>query len=164
MVLIKPLESHEWDKRSVIHVANTEQRIAFQEVTLIPKTPSLKAQGKQKASDLATLEGGDEAVTIKITTSDFQPSQKENYRAQAIDKLTGVAVPTTRTPRKRKEKSTSGSKTKTPRKGKRKETIEKVVPSTNAKGKEKEVLPSQEYVDTDAIGEDDMDDMYVDAE
>jgi hypothetical protein len=125
---------------------------------LIPKTPSSKAQGKQKANDLvATSEGGDEAVTTKITTtSDFQSSQKENPRAQAIDRLTGVAVPPTRTPRKRKEKLT-----KTPKKGKRKETIE---PSTNAKGKEKEVLPSQEYFDTDAIGEDDMDDMYVDAE
>ena len=70
-------ESHDWSKRSVVHVANTEQRVAFQEVTLIPKTPS--AKGKERAVD------GDE--DIKAGTS-----VPEGHAIQ-IERLIGLPPP-----------------------------------------------------------------------
>lgn len=113
---------------------------------MVPKTLSAKAQGKQKASD----EGGDR---VEITIPDVPPPRKVDHPAEAIDILTGLAVPTTRTRRKRKEKSTSSLKSKTTKKDKGKEIIEKPELSTSANGKEREVL-----------GEDDMEDMYMDTE
>jgi len=99
-------ESHDWNKRSVTHVANTEQRIAFQEVTLIPKS----SKGKEKAD-------GEIAAT-------FEPPPGDN--SGQIDRMTGVSGPPTRAPRTRKAtsdaKSTSKRKGKQPAKASRKST------------------------------------------
>ncbi|KAF8152362.1 hypothetical protein B0H34DRAFT_632599, partial [Crassisporium funariophilum] len=87
-------ETHDWNKRSVVHVANTEQRIAFKEVTLIPKS----TKGKDKAIDGE----GDIAV-------DFEGTREE--RAAKIDRMTGLSGPIPRAPRT-KQASTSKSTAK----------------------------------------------------
>ena len=134
-------ESHDWNKRSVTHVANTEQRIAFQEVTLIPK--SLK--GKEKAD-------GEIAAN-------FEPPPSDNYGQ--IDRMTGVSGPPTRAPRTRKApsnaKSASKRKGKQPAKASRKSTPTLPMPTPQpsdiaSTSREKNVM------------NDDMDDMYMDTE
>ena len=170
LFLIFIIENHDWNKRSLVHVANTEQRVAFQEVTLIPKTLESQSKGKQKASstgaDLSETDGdafaAEAAAAAVITTSDFflPPSSTKNSTADDIDKLTGVTGPPTRASRKKKEKPPAAGSTK-------KSGGKKVTKSAKAKGKEKEVLSSPEmYVmtmmDEDGIGEDNLEDMYMD--
>ncbi|KIM42156.1 hypothetical protein M413DRAFT_52784, partial [Hebeloma cylindrosporum] len=72
---------HDWNKRSVTHVANTEQRITFQEVTLIPK----ESKGKEKAD-------------AEITPNLEPPPGDSSHQ---IDRMTGVSAPPTRAPRTR---------------------------------------------------------------
>ena len=45
-----PKGTHDRNKR-VVHVANTEQRIAFKEVTLIPKAPKEHETSKGKVME-----------------------------------------------------------------------------------------------------------------
>jgi len=155
-------ENHDWNKRTLVHVANTEQRVAFQEVTLIPKNVESNSKGKQKASptaDLSETVGGTlaEAAAAGITTSDFLPPSATPHAAE-IDKLTGVTGPPTRAPRKKKENPSAASSTK--KSGKKKATK-----SPKAKGKEKEVLSPPEtnvLMEEDGIGDDDLEDIYMD--
>lgn len=134
-------ESHDWNKRSVTHVANTEQRIAFQEVTLIPKL----SKGKEKAD-------------VEITPS-FEPAPSDS--SNQIDRMTGVSAPHTRAPRARKTasdaKSSSKRKGKQPAKATRKSTTTLSMPT-----------PQPSAVALTSGGKDDMnndmDDMYVDTE
>ncbi|KJA15450.1 hypothetical protein HYPSUDRAFT_103566, partial [Hypholoma sublateritium FD-334 SS-4] len=79
-------ENHDWNKRSVVHVANTEQRIAFQEVTLVPKIPS--AKGKERA-----VAGTDEVIV------DFEGPSAQEGRTVQIERLTGLSAPVGRAPR-----------------------------------------------------------------
>lgn len=132
-------ESHDWNTRSVVHVGNTEQRVAFQEVTLIPKTPA------QSANEI---------------TINMEP-QAEDRSAQ-IDRMTGLSGPPPRAPRIRK--STASGKAKRKGKGKGKETSGGSSYATrSAKGKEKETPQSLDNMLTmDDIHDDDMDDMYMD--
>ncbi|KDR71816.1 hypothetical protein GALMADRAFT_126758 [Galerina marginata CBS 339.88] len=152
-------ESHDWNKRSVIHVSNTEQRIAFQEVTLIPKASSSK--GKEKATADNPVEGGEIQV-------DFEPPPAEN-RSTYIDRMTGLAGPIPRTSRKGKTPNPKTPKPKTTKKGKGKEKAKTT--KGLAKGKEKEVLEPQPEEPAPMVGDppqpppdDDMDDMYMDIE
>ncbi|KAH6903851.1 hypothetical protein BKA70DRAFT_1193898 [Coprinopsis sp. MPI-PUGE-AT-0042] len=69
---------HEWNKRSVHHVANSEQRILFKEVTLERKSPEIDRMA-------ATGEGAGKEGT--------EPD------AQKIDRMTGRIAPSTRAPR-----------------------------------------------------------------
>ena len=155
-------ENHDWNKRSLVHVANTEQRIAFQEVTLIPKNQESNAKGKQKAPDPASQDQGTLAgPSAGITTSLFQPpTSTKNLAAAEIDTLTGVLSapsPTPRAPRKKKEPAASSSKSKSGRKK-----------SDKGKGKEKEPLASPESnhdaarMAVDGLGDDDLADIYMD--
>jgi len=150
-------ENHDWNKRSLVHVANTERRVAFQEVTLIPKNLESNSKGKQKASLTADISETAEAAAAGITTSDFLPPSPKSHAAE-IDKLTGVTGPPTRAPRKKKEDPSAGSSTK--KSGKKKATK-----SSKAKGKEKEVLSPPEtsvLMEKGGIGEDDLEDIYMD--
>ena len=72
------IEMNERNKRSVHHIANTEQRIIFKEVTLQPKSPEVN----QAAS---TGEGADKGAPETDT--------------QKIDRMTGRTTVTTRAPR-----------------------------------------------------------------
>src|SRR6266545_5611404 len=65
-------EIHDWNKRPVKYVAKTEQRIVFQEVTLLPKNTtttttaaadSKKAKGKGRAS---TPQNGMESESMSV--------------------------------------------------------------------------------------------------
>lgn len=69
---------HEWTKRSVQHVANTEQRILFKEITLEPKSPNTDQMGS--AGEGSSKEGAERD-------------------AQKIDRMTGRIAPATRAPR-----------------------------------------------------------------
>ena len=133
-------ESHDWSKRSVTHLANTEQRIAFQEVTLIPKS----SKGKEKAD-------------VEIPNLEPPPGDSSNQ----IDRMTGVSAPLTRAPRSRKTasdaKSSSKREGKQPAKATRKSTTALAMPT-----------PHPPEVASTSGGKDDndndMDDMYVDTE
>lgn len=72
------IETHDWNKRSVVHVANTEQRICFNEVRLQPK-----ARGDSGQND-TELSGDNATHTV---TEDG---------AERIDRLTGKVFPTMR--------------------------------------------------------------------
>src|SRR6266508_6207703 len=65
-------EIHDWNKRPVKYIAKTEQRIVFQEVTLLPKNTtttttaaadSKKAKGKGRAS---TPQNGMESESMSV--------------------------------------------------------------------------------------------------
>ena len=77
-----------------MHVANTEQRIAFQEVTLLPKVPS--AKGKERTVD------GNEEVTV-----DFVGTSAADGRTVQIERLTGLSAPVGRAPRRAKSAASS---------------------------------------------------------
>lgn len=116
-----PIENHDWNKRSLVHVTNTEQRIVFQEVTLIPK----------HQDTLADAAAG-------ITTSNFQPAPSTENQTTQIDNLTGLTAMPTRASRKKKEKLSSGaaaSSSTSKNSGRKKATKS----SPKGKGKEKEV-------------------------
>ncbi|KAF9554402.1 hypothetical protein CPC08DRAFT_175486 [Agrocybe pediades] len=83
-------DHHDWNTRSVVHVGNTEQRIAFQELTLVPKS---------KAD-----------VVMDPAQNPFQPAADD--RPSHIDRMTGVTAPIPRAPRTRKEASSSKGKRK----------------------------------------------------
>jgi hypothetical protein len=87
-------ENHDWNKRSVSYLASTEQRIAFQEVTLVPKLPSNK--GKERAMDVEE----DMQVNFEET-----PTPMDD-RAVQIERLTGLSAPPGRAPRAHKSTST----------------------------------------------------------
>jgi hypothetical protein len=150
-------ENHDWNKRSLIHVANTEQRIAFHEVTLIPKaTEPTDTKDQKDPSSTSTPTVRLTEASAGITTSDFllPPSTTTTEsNAVEINKLTGLTGPPTRASRKKKENPSAASGS-TKKSGRKK--------SAKAKGKEKEVFPSPEP-DDDAIGEDNLeDDIYMD--
>jgi general transcription factor 3C polypeptide 6 len=129
-------ETQDRNKRPVVHVANTEQRIAFREVTLIPKLP------KDKGGNTINLEG---------TPTDS---------SSKIDRMTGLSQPT-RVPRTKKAaSSTSATKLKAKAKGKEKVGTSKAS-NTNGKGKGKEVPTEDAPMDEDALEPDNIDDIYM---
>lgn len=135
------IESHDWNKRSVTHVANTEQRIAFQEVTLIPKL----SKGKENAG-------------VEIVSNLEPPPGDSSHQ---IDRMTGVSAPPTRAPRARKAASDAKSSSK--RKGKQPaRTTSKSTPALAIS------TPHPSEVASTSGGKDDinndMDDMYMDTE
>lgn len=126
-----------------MHVGNTEQRVAFQEVTLIPKIPT-SANGEMNEVNI-----------------NMEPSTED--RSAQIDRMTGLSGPPPRAPRTRK--STASGKTKRKGKEKAKEPATSSSYSTRSStGKEKEIPPSMDDMLTmdDIHDDDDMDDMYVD--
>lgn len=140
-------ETHDRNKRSVVHVANTEQRIAFKEVTLIPKAP--KEQETSKNGE------GAHPINLEATPKDSSSS---------IDRLTGLSVPATRAPRiKKAASSTSATKSKAKAKGKGKEKAGSSKPSNaKGKGKEKEVFTEDVPMDEDVPEAINIDDIYMD--
>ncbi|KAF5313834.1 hypothetical protein D9619_013013 [Psilocybe cf. subviscida] len=83
-------ETHDWNKRSVVHVGNTEHRIAFREVTLVPKG-SGSAKGKERANP--------DTETVS--------AHAQSLAATPIDRMTGLSAPVSRAPRKGKGASAS---------------------------------------------------------
>lgn len=137
-------EIHDRNKRSVVHVANTEQRIAFKEVTLIPKAPK----------EQETSKNGEGAYPINLEAIPKDSSS-------SIDRLTGLSVPATRAPRTKKTASTSATKSKAKGKGKEKAGSSK--PSNaKGKGKEKEVPTEDVPMDEDVPEVINIDDIYMD--
>ena len=143
-----PKGAHDRSKR-VVHVANTEQRIAFKEVTLIPKAPKEQETSKGKYSE------GTNAINLEE-----KETPKETYIN--IDRMIGLSAPASRAPRK-KTATSSTSATKPKAKAKGKEKAETSKPS-NEKGKEKEKEVSTEDVpmDEDAFENNNIDDIYMD--
>ncbi|KAH9475502.1 hypothetical protein JR316_0012617 [Psilocybe cubensis] len=141
MIFTDDKESHDWNTRSVVHVGNTEQRVAFQEVTLIPKIP---------------------ATANEVANINMEPSTEE--RTAQIDRMTGLSGPPPRASRSRK--STASGKARSKGKEKAKETATSSSYATrSSKGKEKEVAPPlDDMLTMDATHDDDedTDDMYVD--
>jgi general transcription factor 3C polypeptide 6 len=129
-----PKGTHDRSKR-IVHVANTEQRIAFKEVTLIPKAPNEQEISKGK---------------------DLEETPKETNLN--IDRIIGLSAPASRAPRKKKATS-STSATKSKAKGKGKEKAGPSKPS-NAKGKEKEVI--EDVPMDEDVSETNIDDIYMD--
>ena len=139
-----PKGTHDRNKK-VVHVANTEQRIAFKEVTLIPKAPKEQETSKGKDKE------GTSAVNLEQTPKDSLLS---------IDRIIGLSAPAGRAPRKKKAtSSTSTTKSKAKAKGKEKVVTSK---SLNAKGKEKEVPTEDVPMDEDPFETNNIDDIYMD--
>ena len=131
--------------KRVVHVANTEQRIAFKEVTLIPKAP--KEQETSKGKD---MEG--------TNTVNLEETSKDSFLT--VDRIIGLSAPAGRAPRKKKTTpSTSATKPKAKAKGKEKAGTSK---ASNAKGKEKEVFTEDVPMDEDALETNNIDDIYMD--
>ena len=131
-------ETQDRYKRPIVHVANTEQRIAFREVTLIPKVPKDKDVG----GNTINLEGIPKDSSSKI------------------DRITGFSRPI-RAPRTKKAvSSTSAIKLKAKAKGKEKVGTSKAS-NANGKGKEKEVPTEDVPMDEDALETDNIDDIYM---
>ena len=136
-----PKGTHDRSKK-VVHLANTEQRIAFKEVTLIPKAPK-EQEDKDK-------EG--------TNTVNLGESPKDNLLN--IDRIIGLSAPAGRAPRKNKATSSTGAtKSKAKAKGKEKAVTSK---PSNAKGKEKEVPTEDVPMDEDPSETNNIDDIYMD--
>lgn len=114
-----PLEKHDFHKRPLVHVANTEQRIVFEEVTLIPKLDEQSPQGQD------------------INTEGAAPRHN-----QEIDTLTGVTAPT----RARGRRNMNGSAPSGRAKARRKTTSVSSKKSAKAKGKRKAKDDSDEDI------------------
>ena len=94
-------DNHDWSHRSVVHVANTEKRIVFKEVSLIPKK-----------------------TTIESVNVDFLPQNESS--TDTIDRLTGVVASTSG---KRRGRSTAGTGSKSKKtRGKEKDKAGEEVP------------------------------------
>ncbi|TFK28540.1 hypothetical protein FA15DRAFT_700985 [Coprinopsis marcescibilis] len=92
-------ENKELHKRSMTHLANTEQRILFKEVTLEPKPPG---------SSLPTMSTSAPAPPATPQTKDATSEQTNTN--QQIDRMTGKTAPPTRAPRgkgKKKQQQTA---------------------------------------------------------
>ena len=137
-----PKGTHDRSKK-VVHVANTEQRIAFKEVTLIPKAPK-----EQETKD------NDKEET---NTVNLEETPKDSFLS--VDRIIGLYAPASRAPRKKKATSTSATKSKATAKGKEKAGTSK---PSNAKGKEKEVPTEDVPMDEDAFETNNIDDIYMD--
>lgn len=139
-----PKGTHDRSKR-VVHVANTEQRIAFKEVTLIPKAPKEQETSKGKYNE------GTNTLNLEETPKDTHLN---------IDRIIGLSAPPSRAPRKKKAtSSTSATTSKAKAKGKEKAGTSK---PSNAKGKEKEIPTEDVPMDEDVSETNNMDDMYMD--
>ena len=126
--------THDRNKK-VAHVANTEQRIAFKEVTLIPKAPKEQETSKGKGKD---KEG--------TNTVNLEETPKETHLN--IDRIIGLSAPVGRAPRKKKAtSSTSTTKSKAKAKGKEKAGTSK---PSEANAKEKKVPTEDLPMDDDA--------------
>ncbi|KAF6749158.1 hypothetical protein DFP72DRAFT_893274 [Ephemerocybe angulata] len=109
-------EDRELQKRTVQHVANTEQRIIFKEVTLQPKSPSASPDRQEKPS---------EATEPSTTSESTAQGAVLDADGQRIDRMTGKAAPPTRAPRakgtaKKKQSEPEDSSLTESRKGKEK--------------------------------------------
>ncbi|TFK35894.1 hypothetical protein BDQ12DRAFT_687735 [Crucibulum laeve] len=135
-------ETHDWSKRSIVHVANTEQRVCFTEVRLQPKVA---------VEDENSMEGIEEAPTA--------PAEDK------IDRMTGKAPLPTRAPRTRKDGTTKEKTKKPPKEKVAKEPKEKratrASTRTKGKGKAKAVDEDEDYMDL-PYDEDSMDVMEDD--
>ena len=138
-----PKGTHDRSKK-IVHVANTEQRIAFKEVTLIPKAPKEQETSKGKNKE------GTNTINLEDTPKDSHLN---------IDRIIGLSAPASRAPRKKKD-TTSPNATKTKAKGKGKEKAG-TSKSSNAKGKEKEV-PTEDVPMDEDVSETNIDDIYMD--
>ncbi|KAF8885558.1 hypothetical protein CPB84DRAFT_1685364 [Gymnopilus junonius] len=140
-------ESHDWNKRSVVHVANTEQRIAFQEVTLIPKgsssnsttisAPAISSnKGKQKATE---KENGAASGSGEFKVNFEPPAPSVEELSAQIDRLSGLTGPIPRASRSRKSSTAPRSQPvrKGTDKGKEKERTRSTRASTRAKAKQR---------------------------
>lgn len=160
-------DNHDWNRRSVTHVANTEQRIAFTEVTLVPKLSS-NAVGKQKAFALDNAD--DNAGDMQLAETDMNFDLPASSSATAIDLMTGLTAPPPRATRTRKAslEAGSGSRPTTRKPRKTKDPLTATKRSARGKGKERETLPiiptPQPPHDEGGLGDDDLDDIYMDAE
>ncbi|KIK10329.1 hypothetical protein K443DRAFT_73162, partial [Laccaria amethystina LaAM-08-1] len=92
MLFTDDKDNHDWNKRSVVHVSNTEQRICFNEVNLQPKDASDRWNERG-------AEGGEATEVSGAATA----AQDEN--PQQIDRVTGKLAPLTRAPRAKGESS-----------------------------------------------------------
>ncbi|KAF8978644.1 hypothetical protein BDQ17DRAFT_1318381 [Cyathus striatus] len=118
---------HDWNKRSLIHIANTEQRICFKEVRLQPK--------RQASETMGGPEEGDEFMVVEPNPS---------ASTEKIDRLTGKTVASTRAGRggkksgkvKGKKRQRDGNEEEEGyEEGREKKTVRR---SSRSKGKEKE--------------------------
>ena len=102
-------DQNDRNKRSVVHVANTEQRICFREVRLQPKgtepPPSAKWKGKGKAHDAQ-----DEDVV--------DPALQPKEALHILDRVTGKNAPRARAPRTKKSKQNESPRQTKSRKAK----------------------------------------------
>jgi len=102
-------DQNDRNKRSVVHVANTEQRICFREVRLQPKgtdpPPSAKWKGKGKAQD---------AEEDDVIDSALQPAEASHM----LDRVTGKNAPRARAPRTKKSKQNESPRQTRSRKAK----------------------------------------------
>lgn len=132
MLFTDDKDNHDWSKRSVVHVSNTEQRICFNEVNLQPKDPSDKWNER----------GAEDGEAAATAAQDENPHQ--------IDRLTGKLAPLTRAPRAKgessKPKKAPAEKAKAKSKSKSK---------GKGKGKAKETDPEEMQIDNES-GEDDV--------
>jgi hypothetical protein len=103
-------DSHDWNKRSVDHVANTEQRIGFKEVRLQPK----KVPALQQDASIAPPKKAKEKGKAKEVTATETGGAAQEDDIQMLDRMTGKSGPLPRASRTRGE----GSKSKKATKGK----------------------------------------------
>ncbi|KAJ3548992.1 hypothetical protein NMY22_g1053 [Coprinellus aureogranulatus] len=106
----------ELHRRAIQHVANTEQRIVFKEVTLQPRPPPASQKHQEVPSEPTELsKSSDSTAQVAILDVD----------GQRIERMTGKAAPLARLPRtkssSKKQSAHPEDRTAQPSKGKEKE-------------------------------------------
>jgi hypothetical protein len=142
--LTSSVETHDRNKRSVVHVGNTEHRIAFREVTLVPKA-SGNVKGKERANP----------------DSETFSANVQSLAATHIDRMTGLSAPAGRAPRKGKSVSVTpkaSTSSRFPRRTSRRTSRVADDAGTQTMQIESSSPPRPTFDDDD----DDSDDMYVD--
>ncbi|PPQ74475.1 hypothetical protein CVT24_000126 [Panaeolus cyanescens] len=120
-------ESHDRTKRPLVHVANTERRIAFKEVTLVPKgsaqdprtstakAPKRPTTSSTKSSTKSKGKGKQKAPAVEVDVGDAEGEVNEDAPTEGqtlqIDRMTGSAPEPSRASRKRKSTAASNSAT-----------------------------------------------------
>jgi hypothetical protein len=107
----------ELHKRTIQHVANTEQRIMFKEVTLQPKSRPASPKHSEMPSEAPEPSKTSESTAQVQTVLDID--------GQRIDRMTGKAAPLTRAPRtKASTKKKAGELEDNTAKGKEKQALD----------------------------------------
>ena len=78
-------DAQDRNKRSVVHVANTEQRVSFKEVRLEPKETAMEGDVAPSGADAETAEQPPPGRSKHVSAKDKKPRKRGKGKAKAVN-------------------------------------------------------------------------------